>query len=221
MARITIVGAGPGSPDYVTPIARKVVQNASFVVGAERLLSLFKDNINGEALKLTAKNLTDVVQKCIEYAEKGKTVAILSTGDPGFAGLLRTFQKISKKGKKVELNVIPGVSSIQACAAKLAISWDTLTFISFHEGVNRKKKQQLLSTIKKRKDIMLLPNPKAFMPNNVARFLVEEGIAADTPVVVCENLSLNNELVEYSTLEDICGKTFDSLCVMVVRPDRK
>ena len=56
LAKINIVGVGPGSPDYVTPAARKAVQSAKLVIGAQRSLNLFKDDIKGEKIVLTAKN---------------------------------------------------------------------------------------------------------------------------------------------------------------------
>ena len=220
MAKISLVGAGPGSPDYVTPMARKTVQNAELVVGAERVLNLFKNDIKGETLKLTAKNLNEAMQRSINYAEEGKTVALLSTGDPGFSGLLRTFRNATK-GKNVEVYVVPGVSSLQACAAKLAMTWDDVSFFSFHEGTSLEKKKQLLSAVKKGNDVMLLPNPKGFTPSDIAKFLINEGVTAETPVVVCENLTLSNESAEKSTLKGISGMTFASLCVMVIRPSRK
>ena len=220
MAKITIVGAGPGSPDYVTPIARKIVQKAQLVVGAERVLSLFKNDIKGETLKLTAKNLNEALQQCVDYAEEGKTVALLSTGDPGFSGLLRTFRNATK-GKNVDVDVVPGVSSLQACAAKLAMTWDEARLFSFHDGTSLEKKKQLLAAVLNGKDVVLLPNPKVFVPSDVANFLIDRGVAGDTPAVVCENLTLSNEKVKNSTLKDVSGKSFDSLCVMVIRPNRK
>ncbi|HLB99818.1 MAG TPA: precorrin-6y C5,15-methyltransferase (decarboxylating) subunit CbiE [Candidatus Bathyarchaeia archaeon] len=220
MAKITIVGAGPGSPDYVTPIARKIVQKAQLVVGAERVLSLFKNDIKGETLKLTAKNLNEALQQCVDYAEEGKTVALLSTGDPGFSGLLRTFRNATK-GKNVDVDVVPGVSSLQACAAKLAMTWDEIDLFSFHEGASLEKKKQLLAAVKEGSDVVLLPNPKVFVPSNIAKFLIDKGIASDTPAFVCENLTLNNERVEKSTLKGVSGMTFRPLCVMVIRPNRK
>ena len=220
MAKISIVGAGPGSPDYVTPIARKSIQSAELVVGAERVLSLFKDDIKGETLKLTAKNLNEAIRRCVEYAEKGKTVALLSTGDPGFSGLLRTFRN-AIEGKNVEVNVVPGISAMQVCAAKLAMTWDDVMMFSFHEGTSLERKKLLLGAVEKGNAVMLLPNPKDFTPADIAKFLINGGIAADTPAIICENLSLNNERVENSTLKGIAGMTFDPLCVMVIRPIRK
>lgn len=50
MAKISIVGAGPGSADYVTPIAKKTVGNAQVVIGAERALELFAGDIDRKSV---------------------------------------------------------------------------------------------------------------------------------------------------------------------------
>jgi len=220
VAKITIVGIGPGSPDYITPITRKTVQNAHVVIGAERALRLFIGEIKGETLTLTAKNVNEALKLAVESSEKGKTVALLSTGDPGFSGLLGTFLN-NVTGKGVEVDVIPGISSIQVCAARLHMCWDETSLFSFHEGTSLEKKKRLAEAVKEGKDVMLLPDPKRFPPCKVAKFLINSRIDKETPVVVCENLTLNNERVIASTLEGIAKLNFGSLCVLVIRPCHK
>ena len=61
MAKINIVGVGPGSADYVTPAARKIVQKTQLVIGAKRSLNLFPADIKGESVVLTAKNLNSIL----------------------------------------------------------------------------------------------------------------------------------------------------------------
>jgi cobalt-precorrin-7 (C5)-methyltransferase len=219
LAKISIVGAGPGSPDYVTPIAKKTVKNAQVVIGAERALNLFADDIKGEKLKLTAKNLTDTLNQGIELAQKGKTVAIISTGDPGFSGLLGTFSKVAM-GKSVELEVVPGISSIQVCAARLSMPWDAACLFSFHEGVSAEEKQELANAVKEGNDVILLPDSRGFSPSEVAKFLVNGGVDAETPVFVCENLTLSDEQIVRTTLGKVPGVSFGSLCVMIIKPSR-
>src|SRR5208283_2409257 len=136
-----------------------------------------------------------------ESAEKGKNVALLSTGDPGFSGLLRTVLK-SDLVKASEINVVPGVSSIQTCAARLGISWDDACLFTFHEGnVSTGDKNKLVSCLTKGKDAMLLPEPRAFPPREIASFLLKAELDKETPVFVCENLTLDNERVKSSSLE--------------------
>lgn len=220
MAKINIVGVGPGSSDYVTPKARKTVQAANVVIGAERSLSLFEGDIKGETLPLTAKNVNEVLKYAVESAKTGKTVVLLSTGDPGFSGLLRPVLN-STLGKKVEVNVIPGISSIQVCAARLDMCWDETRLFSFHEGTSPQKKIELAEAVKEGKDVMLLPDPKAFPPSEIASFLIKSGVGKETPVVVCENLTLSNEKIVSTTMKGMLKLNFDPLCVMVIKAHHK
>jgi cobalt-precorrin-7 (C5)-methyltransferase len=205
---------GPGSADYITQIAKESVQKAQIVIGAKRALTLFHECINGESLLLTAKNMKKGLKYGLDSAKAGKDVVILSTGDPGFSGLLGTL--INMTGKNLDVEVIPSVSSIQVCAARLRVRWDTAVLLSFHANVNEKKKQRLLEAIKDRKTVMLLPDPYSFTPQNIAEFLISNGVNKQTPVNVCENLTLENERVVKSSLSGILEMQFDVLCVMVV-----
>lgn len=219
VAKVTIVGAGPGSPEYIPPIARETVQKARLVIGAERVLRLFAGDIKGEALALTAANVNDLLQQAVAAAEEGKAVVLLSTGDPCFSGLLGTFLSIVRAS--VEVEVIPGVSALQVCAARLCMCWDAASLFSFHKGADNAKKTELVEAVKKGKDVMLLPDPKAFPPSEIAKFLIAHGISGKTRVFVCENLTLNNEKIISSTLEEISTMSFGSLCVLVIRPKHK
>ncbi len=218
MAKINIVGVGPGSPDYVTPAARKVVQNAKLVVGAQRSIDLFTADIKGEKVVLTAKNLNDVLRQSAECIKVGENVALLSTGDPGFSGLLHTVLE-SGFFNSADINVIPGISSIQACAARLNISWDNTRLFTFHDEVSDEEKEKLISAVKCGRTILLLPNSRGFAPKDIASFLIELDIDKKTPVYICENITLENEKITSSTLGKILGNSFGSLCVMVIKAD--
>jgi len=220
VAKLSVVGIGPGSLDYVTPAARKNVQNADVVVGAERSLSLLREDIRGEAVELTAKNVPEVMKYAADSAENGKNVVLLSTGDPGFSGLLRSIFKYTG-GRNVEVAVVPGVSSIQACAARLCMSWDEVSLFTFHKGTTRENKAQLAKAVKEGRDVMLLPDPKAFHPREIASFLIEAGLDKETRVFVCEQLTLDDEKVVESTLEQVSKRDFDALCVMVIKVNEK
>jgi cobalt-precorrin-7 (C5)-methyltransferase len=209
--KVSIVGTGPGAPEYVTPAARKAVQAADIIIGAQRSLTLFSSDIRGEAVKLTAKNLHEILQYASESAQKGKNVAILSTGDPGFSGLLRTFLN-SAISQHVEVDVIPGISSIQVCASRLGICWDDAGLFTFHE-----KKAQLIQMVKAGKMVMLFPNPKTFTPKEIANFLISNGLAKGTTVFICENLTLPDEKVIRTTLEEASTQEFSPLCVMAIK----
>ncbi|NLE06287.1 MAG: precorrin-6y C5,15-methyltransferase (decarboxylating) subunit CbiE [Crenarchaeota archaeon] len=220
MIKVSIVGVGPGSADYIIPAAIKKVQNAQIVIGAQRSLDLFQDIITGEIIKLTASNLIETINYAANCAKQDKTVVILSTGDPGFSGLLASFQKFNLQ-QEVEVEVIPGISSIQICAARLELSWDKTKLFTFHDSVTTEKKTELVGCIKKEKPIILLTNSKSFTPKIIANFLINNKIRKETKVIICENLTLKNEKIIETTLEEISKLHFESLCIMVVKGKEK
>ncbi len=143
-------------------------------------------------------------------------MALLSTGDPGFSGLLHTVLE-SGLFQEADIKVIPGVSSIQACAARLNISWDNTRLFTFHDNVSEDEKQKLVSAFQCGRTILLLPNSRGFSPKDIAALLIETGADTQTPVYICENITLENEKITSSTLEGITGQTFGALCVMVIK----
>ncbi len=213
MAKLFIVGTGPGSPDYVTPVARKTVAKAELVVGAERSLNLFRENINGQTLTLTAKNVDEALKTAVEAAKNGKTAVLLSTGDPGFSGLLGSVLR----RYQTEVEVVPGISSMQTCAAKLSICWDNAALFTFHDNADEEKKRKLSEAVKAGKTVLVLPEPKTFPPNAIAAYLLDAGINREQEVVVCENLTLTNEKIVKTTLENASKQNFSPLCVLVIK----
>ena len=216
MAKLMVVGVGPGSADYVTLAARMAVQKAEIIIGAERSLRLFKEDIGGATQILTAKNLDDLLQYAVESAKNGKIVAVLSTGDPGFSGLLGSILK-RFSDKAVELEVVPGVSAVQVCAAKIGISWDNAVWFTFHDETNNEKKVELAETVKAGKVVFLLPQPKVFPPAEIASYLIRIGAHPQTSVTVCENLTLENEKIVKTTLAEASERNFSPQSVMVIR----
>ncbi len=217
MVKLNIVGVGPGGADYVTPVVHKTVAEAEIVIGAQRSLDLFSSDIHGETQVLTAKNLNTLLKYAIESAKNGKTVAVLSTGDPGFSGLLKSVLN-TKLITANEINVVPGVSAVQVCAARLRLSWDEVSLFTFHQGnVSTEKKSELAACLKAGRDVMLLPDARAFSPKEIAIFLIKAGFDSKMPVFICENLTLSNEKVTPSRLEDVSAADFGGLCVMVIK----
>jgi cobalt-precorrin-7 (C5)-methyltransferase len=215
LSKLYIVGSGPGSADYVTPAARKAVREAQVVVGAQRSLALFKEDIHGETVTLTAKNVDQALTYAAQSAKNGKVAAVLSTGDPGFSGLLGSLLSRNLT-TGIDIVVVPAVGAIQACAARLGLEWADAVLFAFHSGTNPQKKAALVQAVKAGYTVMLLPDPKTFPPQTIAAFLTVEGIPKTAKVAVCENLTLDNEKITNCTLEEAAQREFSSMCVMVI-----
>ncbi|HMK53470.1 MAG TPA: cobalt-precorrin-7 (C(5))-methyltransferase [Methanobacteriaceae archaeon] len=206
MSKIYLVGTGPGSADYLTSMAFKTVELADVLVGSRRALDLFPD-YKGDTLELRAKNMDEMMEKTVELARAGNDVVVLSTGDPGFSGVLKPIQRLAGD---VEIEVVPGISSLQLCAARLQIPWDEANILTLHGKGNSKP---ILDLIDNGKPTIVLPD---FRVHELAQFLVDNGVDPDREAAVCEKLSYPDERIFKGSLEEVAREEFSYLCVMVV-----
>ncbi len=205
---IYIVGIGPGDKEFLTLKALKIVENADLVVGSKRALELF--NINDNKKITLSKNVVDDLKKILKNENiKDKKIAILSTGDPGFSGLLKTLLKIGVNEKDIE--VIPGISSVQIAAARLKISWEDYNIITLHGKEENLK--NLLNLLKKKEKVIFLPND---LKKDV-EYLIENGIDPNTKIWVLENITYPNEKISLKSLKDITKENFSYLTVCIYR----
>jgi cobalt-precorrin-7 (C5)-methyltransferase len=206
MSKLHIVGIGPGSIEYLTFKARNVVESADILIGSRRALELF-DDVNNEKIELVAENMGEIFKLAVAKACKGSSVALLSTGDPGFSGVLKPILKLDDN---LDIEVVPGVSSIQICAAKLKIPWDDANIITMH---GKSIPNEILSMLSNGKPTIILPNKTV---NELTDFLLENGIHPDRNIAVCEKLSYSDERIVETTLKEVSNKKFNYMCVLVI-----
>ena len=90
--KIFIIGIGPGSSEYLTKKAIDTVKASDYTVGSTRAIELF-DDVNNK-IAFNVKELLDKLEEGVQLACNGNMVSILSTGDPGFSGVLNTVLRI-------------------------------------------------------------------------------------------------------------------------------
>lgn len=208
--KIFIIGIGPGSSEYLTKKAIDTVKASDYTVGSTRAIDLFEDVNNKIAFNVG--DLLEKLEKGVDLAIKGNTVSILSTGDPGFSGVLNTVLRIAndKNFPKENIEVIPGISSLQLAAARNYIQWDNANIMTFH---GRENIDDILEVINNGKPTIALPSRKV---RDMAQFLLDNGVDENRKVVVCERLSYDDEKIVASTLKDIANSEFTYMCIMVI-----
>ncbi|MDR0911599.1 MAG: precorrin-6y C5,15-methyltransferase (decarboxylating) subunit CbiE [Methanobrevibacter sp.] len=213
MSKLFIVGVGPGSKEYLTQIAIETVKKVDLVIGSQRAIDLFDEISN--TIVFNVKNLNIHLYDAIEHVIRGKTVALLSTGDPGFSGLLKPILQIAKeKGlDKEKIEVIPSVSSLQLAAAKTHVSWDNVNIMTFH---GKKDESTILNVIDNGKVSIVLPSRDV---KDFAKFLIDSKIDGNRKIAICERLSYLDEKIVFSDLKSIIDSNFSYMCVVVIFPN--
>ncbi|MBR4366767.1 MAG: precorrin-3B C(17)-methyltransferase, partial [Bacteroidaceae bacterium] len=87
--RITIVGIGPGSADDITPAVIAAVQQADVVVGYKYYFQFIEPYVPStcQCIDTGMKKERDRAQQAFDYAEDGKAVVVISSGDAGIYGM--------------------------------------------------------------------------------------------------------------------------------------
>ncbi|PLX83732.1 MAG: cobyric acid synthase CobQ [Desulfuromonas sp.] len=117
--KLYVVGIGPGGPEHITPAASKAIEASDAVVGYRTYVDLIAPLLEGK--EVHASGMKQEVARCrqaIELAAGGRTVALVSSGDAGIYGMAGLVLELLGNAL-VEVEIVPGVSAVQAAAARL------------------------------------------------------------------------------------------------------
>lgn len=124
--RLFIVGVGPGHHDHMTFRAKEAIAQSDTIVGYETYVNLVKDLIDGKTVyRYAMTQEVERAQQCIDIAKSGKTVSLVSSGDPGIYGMAGLiYETLAESGwdpasvtSDLKVEIIPGVSALNSCAS--------------------------------------------------------------------------------------------------------
>ncbi|MDI6716334.1 MAG: precorrin-6y C5,15-methyltransferase (decarboxylating) subunit CbiE [Actinomycetota bacterium] len=200
---VTIVGVGPGHPDYLTPVAKKHIDDAEVLIGSRRLIDIFVKN--GQTVHYITGDIISTLKAIDENKDK-KTVIVVG-GDPGFYSILGM---IRKELPDLSVKVIPGISSAQILFSLIGQEWQSVTFVSVHGRSLDELDYALKQQVKK---ICVLTDKKT-TASVVAKYLKEYGVSGRA-VVGC-NLSYDNQTLIDTTIDEISMMNDLESCVLYV-----
>jgi precorrin-4/cobalt-precorrin-4 C11-methyltransferase len=117
--KIYFVGAGPGDPDLITVKGKRLLEEADLVIFAGSLVNpKLLQGLKAELLDSNGLSLEATTAKIIDALKASKKVVRLHSGDPSLYGaILEQMRPLEEAG--VEVDVVPGVSSLFAASAAL------------------------------------------------------------------------------------------------------
>ena len=220
MGKVYAVGVGPGSPKYVTEVVKEIIQNCDVIIGYKYTLQTIESLIVGkEIYEITMNDQEESYQKI--HPELGdRTLVIPFTGDVNFSEsevvdrLIEIFD---------EVEIVPGISSIQVAASRAKVPLDKSKVITMHVTTPiEDKKLELQKALIDGFSVILVPRPwpkqpdKHFMPSEIATYLKEHSFdTSKMKVHVFEAITTENETSFVGTVKDLEVKEFSDLSVMV------
>ncbi|HMB45456.1 MAG TPA: cobalt-factor II C(20)-methyltransferase [Candidatus Methanoperedens sp.] len=202
---IYFVGAGPGNPKYITVRGRELLESADFVMYAGSLVNpVVLNYVNGEKLDSFGMKLEDIADVLSKKVEEGKTVVRLHSGDPSLYGaIIEQMDKLKKQG--IEIEIIPGVTSLFAAAAalktQLTINGITETLIITRPAGTTLEKDSIRELSRHNATMAI------YLGTDKLRNIMKEvEYPEETPAAVVYHASWEDELVILGTVGDIADR---------------
>ena len=220
MGKVFAVGVGPGSPKYVTEIVKEIIENCDILIGYKYTLKTIEHLTKGkEIYEITMNDQEDSYQKILP--ELGdRSLVIPFTGDVNFSESEVVDRLIEVFG---EVEIVPGISSIQVAASRAKVPLDKSKVITMHVTTPiEDKKLELQKALIDGFSVVLVPRPwpkqpdKHFMPSEIAVYLREHNFDTEKMKVhVYEAITTESETSFEGTVRELEGKEFSDLSVMV------
>jgi len=221
LANVFAVGVGPGSGKYVTGIVRDVILGCDIVIGYKYTLKTIEDLLAGkQVFEITMSDQEEAYQK-VAKTLGGKKLVIPFTGDVNFSESEVVDRLIEIFG---DVEIIPGISAIQVAASRAKVPLDKSKVITMHVTTSiEEKKLELQKAIIDGFSVVLVPRPwpripeKHFMQSEIAAYLRKNGFdTSRLKVHVYEFLTTEKETEFVGTVQDLEGREFSDLSVMVI-----
>lgn len=231
--KLYVVGVGPGSKEYLTNYSIDIIKKSHFIIGYKYTLNTIKHLIDGsyhQTFEITMKSQDDVYLNVYNNLMNENDICTVPfTGDVNFSESEVVDRLLNLFGDE-NVDIIPGISSIQIASAKSRVPLDKANIITFHvTGDIEEKKIDLVKSIIDKRSVILVPRPwpsdrsKNFMPSEISSFIKEKGIdTSKIDVWVFENLTNNEkETVYKGKLDSLTNKNFSDLSVMVIDQNKR
>ncbi|MEO5337619.1 MAG: precorrin-3B C(17)-methyltransferase, partial [Magnetospirillum sp. WYHS-4] len=225
--RLTVVGVGPGTPDWRTPDATRALREAEDVVGYGLYLDLVADLTEGKRLHQSAMTQEEArVRIALDLAGEGRRVALVCSGDAGIYALATlAFELIDREDRadwnRLEIVVSPGVSAFQAAGARLGAPFGhDFCLISLSDLLTPWKDiERRLRAAAEGDFVVAFYNPVSKRRRTqlaAARDILLGCRPAETPVMLARSLGRPEETIRLTTLGALVPEDADMLTLVVV-----
>lgn len=219
MAKLYVVGIGPGGRENMTFKAVDTIKECDVIVGYTPYIEYLGDLVEGKDLFSTG--MKGEIERCkiaIDKVREGKNTAIISTGDSGLYGMAGPILELAKD---IDVEIIPGVTAAFSAASELGSP-----IMHDYASISLSDLMTPWNVIEKRIDkaaeadfVITIYNPKSRGRKTHLERAVE--IIATyrdgkTPVGIVRNSGRMDTDIIITTLDSIDYESVDMLCVLIV-----
>lgn len=211
---VVFVGAGPGDPELLTVRAVNRLATADVVLYDAlvdpRIVAAIPEGVQkisvGKRAGRHSFTQPEINALLLHLALKGKKVLRLKGGDPTIFGRLGE-ELETLRGYGIETEIVPGVTTAMAAAARAGISLTHRGMASAVQFITASNKDAELPDLPWAKVAAGHATTAIYMGRKLgvpmARRLIAEGAPADLPVLVVSAVTTPNERIQLTTLTEM------------------
>ncbi|PYB68380.1 precorrin-3B C(17)-methyltransferase [Thermoplasma sp. Kam2015] len=221
--KIYIIGIGPGSPDHMTPAARKALASSDVIIGFSLYVSFVREEFPEKKYEISGmQNELARARRAIDLADQGMTVAVISSGDAGIYGIAApTLEMMQRRGSNVEVEIVPGISALSSAASLLGSPLtNDFAVISMSDLLTPLEVVMKRAEIFAKSDIVtVIYNPRGSrFPDNLRKAIDIFAKYRDpnTVVGIVRNAYREGQSVKITKLSEIVPEEIDMLTTVIV-----
>ncbi|MFZ4556274.1 MAG: precorrin-3B C(17)-methyltransferase [Pseudanabaena sp.] len=226
-AKLSIIGTGPGAAKWMSPEVKEILEDATDFVGYKTYINLVKEFTKGKTIHASDNRVElDRARLALNLANEGKSVVIVSSGDPGIYGMAAAVFEVldtepNPNWNEINIHVAPGISAAQAAAAAIGapIGHDFCT-ISLSDILKPWEIiEQRLAAAAQADFAIAIYNPISTQRRwqlTAAKELLLQWRSPDTPVILGHKMGRKGENVRVITLAELAPELADMQTVIII-----
>ncbi|WP_077368949.1 precorrin-3B C(17)-methyltransferase [Anaerosalibacter sp. Marseille-P3206] len=219
MAKLYVVGIGPGGMENMTLKAVEVLRCCDVIVGYTPYIEYLGDLKDGKELYSTG--MRGEIERCkfaVNKVREGKNTAIVSTGDAGLYGMAGP---ILEMADDIEVEIVPGVTASFSAASELGspIMHDYCSISLSDLMTPWEVIEKRIECASEGDFVITIYNPKSktrvdHLKKAISIMLKYK--SPNTPVGIVKNSGRDGMEKHITTLEKIDYDVIDMCCVLIV-----
>lgn len=224
MGKIYVIGIGPGSERDLTIGARDILGKVDVVVGYKYYFQFVSHYLrpDTECVDTGMRQETARAREAFRFADEGKEVAVISSGDAGIYGMAPLIYEMAEELKSdIEIEVLPGISAFQTAASILGapIGHD-FCIISLSDLMTPWAKiERRIIAAAEADFITAIYNPKSvkrYWQIERLRELFLKERDPNTPVGIVRQAGREDQEVTYTTLAEFDAEQIDMFTMVII-----
>jgi cobalt-precorrin 5A hydrolase / precorrin-3B C17-methyltransferase len=225
--KLAIVGTGAGSLEWMSPEVKNLLLSATDWVGYTTYLNLVEPLRQSQKRHDSDNRVElDRARLALDLAVEGRSVALISSGDPGiFAMAAAVFEVLERENKpewqQIKIQVAPGISAVQAAASRIGapIGHD-FCLISLSDILKPWEIiEKRIAAAAQADFVIAFYNPVSKQRTwqlERTREILLQWRSPDTPVVLAKNVGRQGESVQVRSLSQLSAAEVDMRTLVLV-----